>query len=136
MKIEIQKVSEEDLEKKDVKSWPIWKKEISRFDWYYDDTEECYLLAGKVIVETVVREILSERFISAIEPLDTEKLKCLLGLIEYSDGFSYGKEVQLARSLQNHEDAGIREWAQARVPAVPKQKAKSSYPPFLFGQQQ
>jgi len=22
------------------------------FDWYYDDTEECYLLEGKVIVET------------------------------------------------------------------------------------
>ena len=30
MKIEIQKVSEEELEKKDVKSWPTWKKEISR----------------------------------------------------------------------------------------------------------
>lgn len=52
MKIEIQKVSEEDLEKRNVKAWPIWKKEISRFDWYYDDTEECYLLEGKVIVET------------------------------------------------------------------------------------
>ncbi len=52
MKIEIRKVNEEDLEKGNVKSWPIWKKEISRFDWHYDDMEECYLLEGKVIVET------------------------------------------------------------------------------------
>ena len=52
MKIDIRKVNEEDLERKNVKSWPIWKKEVSRFDWYYDDTEECYLLEGKVVVET------------------------------------------------------------------------------------
>ena len=52
MKIEIQKMNEEEIEKRNVKSWPIWKKEISRFDWYYDDTEECFLLEGKVIVET------------------------------------------------------------------------------------
>lgn len=52
MKIDIQKVNEEEIEKRNVKSWPIWKKGISRFDWYYDDTEECYLLEGKVIVET------------------------------------------------------------------------------------
>ncbi|MFC1579684.1 cupin domain-containing protein [Thermodesulfobacteriota bacterium] len=52
MKIEIQKMNEEEIEKRNVKSWPIWKKEISRFDWYYDDTEECFLLEVKVIVET------------------------------------------------------------------------------------
>jgi hypothetical protein len=33
-------------------SWPIWEKEISRFDWHYDQTEECYLLEGKAVVET------------------------------------------------------------------------------------
>jgi uncharacterized cupin superfamily protein len=36
----------------DVFSWPIWEKEVSRFDWCYDDEERCYFLAGKVTVET------------------------------------------------------------------------------------
>jgi len=52
MKIEIKKLTDKDLEKRDVLSWPIWEKEISRFDWHYDSTEECYLLEGKVVVET------------------------------------------------------------------------------------
>jgi uncharacterized cupin superfamily protein len=52
MKIEIKKPTDKDLEKKDVLSWPKWEKEISRFDWYYDSAEECYLLEGKVFVET------------------------------------------------------------------------------------
>jgi len=52
MKIEIEKPTTEHLEKKGVSSWPIWEKEISRFDWRYDSTEECYLLEGEVVVET------------------------------------------------------------------------------------
>ena len=30
----------------------LHKKEVSRFDWYYDEPEECYFLEGKVVVET------------------------------------------------------------------------------------
>ena len=52
MKIEIRKPNLEDMEKRGVLSWPIWEKEISRFDWHYDETEECYLLEGEVFVET------------------------------------------------------------------------------------
>ena len=52
MEIKIQKPNKEDLEKRGVLSWPIWEKEVSRFDWHYDNTEECYLLEGKVVVET------------------------------------------------------------------------------------
>ena len=51
-KIDVQRPKDEDLEKRGVRSWPIWEKEISRFDWFYDDTEECYLLEGRVVVET------------------------------------------------------------------------------------
>ncbi len=51
MKIEIKKPVREEMEKEGVLSWPIWEKEISRFDWHYDETEECYLLEGKVVVE-------------------------------------------------------------------------------------
>ena len=52
MKIDISKHEMEDIEKEGVMSWPIWEKEISRFNWHYDETEECYLLEGKAVVET------------------------------------------------------------------------------------
>ncbi len=42
----------EDLKKRGILSWPIWEKEVSRFDWYYDEPEECYFLEGKVVVES------------------------------------------------------------------------------------
>jgi hypothetical protein len=40
------------LEEKGVFSWPIWEKEPSRFSWHYSSQEVCYLLQGKVKVET------------------------------------------------------------------------------------
>ena len=50
--IKIEKPSPEKLKKMDISTWPIWEKEVSRFDWYYDDQETCYLLEGKVTVTT------------------------------------------------------------------------------------
>jgi uncharacterized cupin superfamily protein len=52
MKIEVKKPDKEYLEHRRVSSWPTWEKEVSRFDWHYDDTEECYLLDGRVVVKT------------------------------------------------------------------------------------
>jgi len=52
MRIEIHKPTKDELESRQVFSWPIWEKEVSRFDWFYDDTEECYLLEGRVTVDT------------------------------------------------------------------------------------
>ncbi len=57
MKIDIHQPGEEELEKRSVLSWPIWEKEVSRFDWQYDSVEECYLLEGKVVVETEDGEV-------------------------------------------------------------------------------
>jgi uncharacterized cupin superfamily protein len=45
-----QDLSHEDLEQCGVFSWPVWEKEISRFDWSYEDEECCYLLEGEAIV--------------------------------------------------------------------------------------
>ncbi len=50
--IKIEKIPKEKLEKMGVFSWPIWEKEVSRFDWHYDSTEMCYILEGEVTVET------------------------------------------------------------------------------------
>ena len=49
--IKIEKLPEEKLKKIGVRSWPIWEKEVSRFDWHYDTTETCYILQGDVTVE-------------------------------------------------------------------------------------
>lgn len=51
-KIKIEKPTSEQLKKRGVAGWPIWEKEVSKFDWSYDSSEECYLLEGDVTVET------------------------------------------------------------------------------------
>jgi uncharacterized cupin superfamily protein len=48
--IHIEKPTEEKLKSLNVEDWPIWKKEISEFNWEYDEDETCYLLEGDVIV--------------------------------------------------------------------------------------
>jgi uncharacterized cupin superfamily protein len=52
MEIKKGKPAQEYLDERGVGSWPIWQKEASRFDWHYDATEECYILEGRVVVET------------------------------------------------------------------------------------
>lgn len=51
MEIKVQKLEQEELRKIGVFTWPIWTKEVSRFDWHYDSVEECYLLEGEAVVE-------------------------------------------------------------------------------------
>jgi uncharacterized protein len=38
------------LEADGVTEWPVWTKEISEFDWTYDEPETCYFLEGVVVV--------------------------------------------------------------------------------------
>lgn len=52
MRIEIRKLTDSEIESKGINNWPIWEKEKSRFDWFYDSTEHCLILEGSVIVET------------------------------------------------------------------------------------
>lgn len=49
--IKVERPSRERLDEMNVNSWPVWTKEVSTFDWTYDDRETCYILAGKVRVE-------------------------------------------------------------------------------------
>ena len=51
-KVIIEKFSEEKLKKLGINSWPIWTKEVSRFDWTYKGDEECLILDGEFTVET------------------------------------------------------------------------------------
>lgn len=50
--IRVEKLDKVMIDKRGITKWPIWTKEVSRFDWSYDSTEECYILEGKVSIET------------------------------------------------------------------------------------
>ncbi len=43
-------VSPAKLDAMGVDGWPLWRKEVSRFDWHYDNEEICYILEGEAIV--------------------------------------------------------------------------------------
>jgi len=51
IKIEVRKPSEKELKDLNIKSWPIWEKEVSTFDWFYDEKETCLFLDGEVEIE-------------------------------------------------------------------------------------
>ncbi len=48
----IKKLSKEEVLERRIEHWPVWEKDVSRFDWVYEGTEECYILEGEVLVET------------------------------------------------------------------------------------
>ena len=50
-KIIVEKPDSQKLAELGVDSWPIWEKEVSKFDWTYSTKETCYILEGKVRVE-------------------------------------------------------------------------------------
>ncbi len=51
-KVIIETLSNQELEEIRVKQWPIWEKEVSCFDWYYETDEQCYIIDGEVNVKT------------------------------------------------------------------------------------
>lgn len=52
MKVIITSLSDETITNRGIRDWPVWEKEISRFDWQYEEDEECLILDGEVNVET------------------------------------------------------------------------------------
>jgi uncharacterized cupin superfamily protein len=51
-KVIIEKVSPQQIRRFGIDSWPIWTKEISRFDWHYASQEQCYFIEGEAEIET------------------------------------------------------------------------------------
>lgn len=50
MEIVIEKLSENSIRKMGIYNWPIWEKEVSTFDWTYDETEKFYVIEGKISI--------------------------------------------------------------------------------------
>lgn len=51
-KVKIEQLDNAQKNNLGINSWPVWEKEISRFDWTYSDTEHCYIIEGEINVET------------------------------------------------------------------------------------
>jgi len=52
LNIKITKLTEDEISRKEIRSWPIWSCGVSEFDWEYGDTESCYILDGEVEVQS------------------------------------------------------------------------------------
>jgi uncharacterized cupin superfamily protein len=50
--VTIEKLTEDEINARGIETWPIWTKEVSRFDWSYDATEQCLIIEGEIVVET------------------------------------------------------------------------------------
>ncbi len=46
--MKVKKPTEQEI--KTTENWSIWGKEPSKFPWYYDDKETCYILEGEATV--------------------------------------------------------------------------------------
>ena len=52
MNIQIKKLTNNEIAKQKIHTWPIWTCGVSEFDWEYDAQESCLLLDGEVEVKT------------------------------------------------------------------------------------
>lgn len=48
--VKIEKLTEQEIAKREIRSWPTWEKEVSEFPWTYDSLEECLVIEGEVTV--------------------------------------------------------------------------------------
>jgi uncharacterized protein len=73
-KVIIQKLDDKEIEERQIRKWPVWEKEVSRFDHVYDGDEECLILDGEIIIEAegVTYTILPGDFV-----IFKEGLKCV-----------------------------------------------------------
>lgn len=51
-KIKVEHLTDGEIEKRGIKNWGVWEKEVSEFDWEYTSEEHCYIIEGKVIIES------------------------------------------------------------------------------------
>lgn len=52
MRIDVEQYSQEELEQEGVFNWPIWERDEDKFEWFYDQTELCYIIEGEAVITT------------------------------------------------------------------------------------
>ena len=48
--IDIERPDQQKLSELGVDSWSVWEKDVSQFDWIYDEKEVCDILTGRAVV--------------------------------------------------------------------------------------
>ncbi len=56
-KIQIEKINQEEFEKRNIDSWGIWEKDPSEFEWAYTDEEHCFIIEGKAEIDTGTQRV-------------------------------------------------------------------------------
>lgn len=49
-RMRVERINDKKIGEMGIKSWPVWEKEVSQFDWSYGEKETCYILEGKAVV--------------------------------------------------------------------------------------
>ena len=57
MNIKIKRLSNLEINRENVLNWPIWKCDISSFNWEYPNEESCLILTGEVVVTTPIETV-------------------------------------------------------------------------------
>jgi uncharacterized protein len=57
VRIKVEQLDDSQLNEMGVFQWPVWEKDESKFEWYYDTQERCYILEGEVDVITEFENI-------------------------------------------------------------------------------
>ena len=52
MKTSVDNYSEEELQEEGVFDWPVRKLGEEKMDWYYEETELCYIVEGEAVIAT------------------------------------------------------------------------------------
>ena len=50
MKIEVEQLNVEELNELGVNEWSVWEHDEDKIEWYYDKTEQCYILEGEATI--------------------------------------------------------------------------------------
>ena len=72
MKINIDRLDLDELEELGVEFWPVWEHEEDKFEWFYDKTEHCYIVAGEATVVSEFKSVIikAENFVTFPAGLD------------------------------------------------------------------
>ena len=72
--VNIEHLTNEEINARGIRNWPIWTKEASRFPWHYDDREQCLILEGEIVVRAEEEEyhIRAGDFVTFAKGLDCE----------------------------------------------------------------
>jgi uncharacterized cupin superfamily protein len=60
-RIKVEKIAEDEIEKRSIRNWGIWEKEPSEFNWAYTEEEHCLIIEGRAEIDTGEETLVIEK---------------------------------------------------------------------------